>query len=166
VSAIGDDATGEISSGELLIKAHGLYGGVRYLNSPGPFARPYLELQYSDGLVIALSDRMVGDCNYAPKPSGISGLKVFWDYDITALDQHHVPNGTEVLAILIEKYSNEIRNSHMSAWLVLRPGQEAGSFERIGFLQIRDYGLIELQMEISKLDRGLETRPEIEIKIV
>jgi hypothetical protein len=173
VSAIGDDVTGEIKSGEILIRGRGLFGQAHY-SEQRPFSEFCLDLRCPDGrqLVISRSETDTS-CQVPDFPEPCS-LEVFLDYDFTAAGQYRVPNGAEILAMRIEKYSFKAQTR--SVWLLLKYcSHDSDSFERIGILQdhnSRDHMFWKsstkrsLLKERSLLEQAVRTSPEIEIKIV
>jgi hypothetical protein len=166
VSAIGDDVTGEIRSGEIIITGHGLFGQAHY-DEEKPFDQFRLALRCPDGTTLTISKSAIVTRFWVPNLPRMSSPEVFWDYDFTAAGQYKVPNGTDILAMRIEQFSNESRTRYMSAWLLLKHcSHDSGSFERIGLLHVYDTGLLPGHVKTSLLEQALEASPEIEIRIV
>jgi hypothetical protein len=165
VSTIGDDATGEITSGEIHIRGRGLLGT---LNVQTEYRSASVHLQRADGLIMSVSKIGVHDAEghhqdlyYKSSP------EMFWDYDFISSGQRHIPSGTEILVMRIEKFTNKEATWDRSAWLILKhSSRDLDAFERIGLLQVHDYGVMDRGAYTPKLDQALKSSPVMDIKIV
>jgi hypothetical protein len=82
-----------------------------------------------------------------------------WDYPVEAASLEHVPQGSEILILKLEGF--RANDECELAWIILRRVEdEAGAFERIGLLYTRD------KMEDAELERAVNLRPEMDIRII
>jgi hypothetical protein len=165
VSAIGDDTTGEITSGEILIRGRYLSGKLQAPDPPNSSDLASLELQSADGSIVDVADKIESRDNSLFDYN--SWANIFWDYDITAAGLNHVPFGTMILAMRIEKFANVSETQESSVWLLLKECSCApDAFERIGLLQVHDSSNLDAEMSTSILDQVLKSSPLMDIKIV
>jgi hypothetical protein len=164
VSTIGDDATGEITSGEIHIRGRGLLGK---LNVDTQYMSASLDLQRADGLIMSVSTLGLHDGEGYDQGLYCSSPEMFWDYDFISTGQRHIPSGTEILVIRIEKFTNEEATRDRSAWLILKHSSwDLDAFERIGLLQAHNTAVMERGAYIPKLEQALKSSPVMDIKIV
>jgi len=145
----GDDATGGISAGELVVTGRGVKGLIRHARS-----------QRVSDLIVPL-----GDSQESYIHDG-TGVNLHWDYLINAPGEHHVPDGSDVLVLRAGKAMQTYVGLSYSFWLILRKApQDPESFERIGFLKLRE-SLDRSASQPRLLYNAWDASPEIKIRII
>jgi hypothetical protein len=146
----GKDVTGELISGELVIKGHGMQGTILHGESP-----------HAAALVVTVDDNQVrldeGDFPY---------YSLKWDYTIDAANLHQVANGTAALVIRVQHTSSALSgcSNTQSAWLVLvRSDKDNGTFERIGLLLL--WGSSEASV-VHDMECLHDRSPEVEVRVI
>jgi hypothetical protein len=168
VSTIGDDATGQITSGELLIRGRGLFGTLQPPDSEKTFHLASLELHSVDGPTII--DVTVDAIQYRESlPKSEWRPKIYWDYNIAGVGTDQVLFGTKLLALRIEKFTGKTNLVELTTWLLFKHcSQDLDAFERIGLLEVRKHVDIDSKLQIapSILDQAVESSAEMDVKIV
>jgi hypothetical protein len=165
----GTDATGELSSGELLIRGRrvkmqvvhgsGSYGiGSFY----GSYRGPSLSLLHGNGTL--------------ERPDGV--FKTSWDYAIAAPGPDHVPDGSEVIIVkILEEVRNlgtlfreELIGSRFpveSSWLILQSNKhEPEAFERIGIGFGIGFANASENDFYLHVEKAYTDSPEVEMRII
>jgi hypothetical protein len=167
VSAVGDDATGEIVSGDIWISGRCLFGKLQDFDRHKDSQLASLKLYSACGLIIDVpEDGKIEMRGFFP--SWESKTRIFWDYQITAAGQKHVPFGTVVLALRVEKFTHGGLEWDTTAWLLLKHcNHDSGVFERIGLLYVNESGIF--GRDVSRrpiLDEAINSSPVMKFKIV
>jgi hypothetical protein len=162
VSAIGDDTTGEIISGELLIRGRGLPGKLQASDRQKGIAS--LKLQSPDGLY-AVPERGEISRRDPLTFDQTSNALIFWDYNIMAAGKDYVHSGTDIIAVRTERFKDKTGIRMTTAWILLKHcSQELDVFERIGLLHVHDIDVT--GQSIPMLDQAIKNSLLRDYKIV
>jgi hypothetical protein len=154
----GDDATGELSGGELVIRGRGIKGKVVHAGSTTEVTLDMWKNQSS--LFASMSDDDAEE-----ELCFAEGLTVKWDYSIHLPGPDHVPNFSEVTLVKVLAILYNGRESK-SDWLILQSNKHCpGVFERIGLVTYTS-ALVDIHGPARRLANAHHSSPEIQIKIV
>ncbi|KAJ4991058.1 het domain-containing protein [Stagonosporopsis vannaccii] len=115
----GDDPTGQLTSGTLIIKGVTMSGKIRHVPSAAQ-----LLLQES-------IDFGVDDPNLEHPLIKFRGSQVIWDYDTSSGGEHFLPIGAEIKALRL----SQSRDGCYRYWLVLRLTEKEGRYKRVGLMR-------------------------------
>ncbi|KAH4676473.1 hypothetical protein HBH79_118010 [Parastagonospora nodorum] len=165
----GTDPTGELSSGELLIRGRGVKmqvvhgsGSAGIGSFYGSYRGPSLSLLHGNETL--------------ERPDGV--FKTSWDYAITAPGPDHVPDGSEVIIVkILEEIHNlgtlfrdKLTGSRYpveSSWLILQSNKhEPEAFERIGIGFGIGFANVSENDFYLHVERAYRDSPEVEMRII
>jgi hypothetical protein len=137
VSPLGEDAMGEISSAELVIKGRTLLGRI-YYDEPETWVGLLSRVRFEEDCFIFHSESL----DEVRKERQLPGSALAWDYPITWEGPNHVPSGSNVHVLQIqEEHREKTHDQCTSFWLILRTkdlGDNSCIYERIGLLTLYD----------------------------
>ncbi|KAH4194806.1 hypothetical protein HBI72_032700 [Parastagonospora nodorum] len=165
----GTDPTGELSSGELLIRGRGVKmqvvhgsGSAGIGSFYGSYRGPSLSLLHGNETL--------------ERPDGV--FKTSWDYAITAPGPDHVPDGSEVIIVkILEEIHNlgtlfrdKLTGSRFpveSSWLILQSNKhEPEAFERIGIGFGIGFANVSENDFYLHVEKAYRDSPEVEMRII
>lgn len=150
-STKGNDATGELTSGVLLLRGRGLTGAILYPTSQQQQQSDspeiydiYLCIDYNNRQAIFQSTELIDHCC------------AYWDYNPTIAGSFFVASGSPALVVKLEDYVSHYSHLYRTLWLVLIPSKhDASAYERIGLI-----------VDDGTLDAAYNNSPEMDIKII
>jgi hypothetical protein len=189
VAAVGEDTTGEIISGEILVRGRVLFGRLYapYESNPSRLASLSMQLRSADGIVIDVTGKTIALRNLWLVDGAVvkklklrnmqlelwrtkSEFHIFWDHDVISVVQDYGSGCMEILALRIEEFTRKVVSDETvtwSAWLLLkRRSEDSAGFERVGLLQVQCFDVFEGGKVTSILDHALQSSPLMNIRIV
>ncbi|KAH4005793.1 hypothetical protein HBI40_038960 [Parastagonospora nodorum] len=158
----GTDPTGELSSGELLIRGRGVKMQVIHGSGSdgigsfyGSYGGPSLSLLHENETLECLN----------------GGFRTMWDYAIAAPGPDHVPDGSEVIVVkILEDVREELivsRSLCHSSWLILQSNKhDPEAFDRIGLGFVVGFGGASDNNFHLHVEKAYGNSPEVEMRII
>jgi hypothetical protein len=151
----GNDATGELTSGILLLRGHGLTGTILHPRTQQPTRLQGLHIHYGASLSInSNTSPAIFESRNGAYDCGQCG--VFWDSNLTIPGPFFVADGSQALVVKLEDWFCQAWEPYRTSWLVLIPSKhDATAYERIGLL-----------VDNGSLNGAYENSAKMNIKII
>jgi hypothetical protein len=132
VFPVGDDATGQLLSGETRVRGRGIVCKIDHDGDKDRFSSKQQKGQFS----LAVNSKLFGSHGafatswyYSLSPS--KSERVYWDRWIKEPGLHYIPNGSQIVIFKIETFSRKRHDGVSYCLMLKRSTQHLGAFELI-----------------------------------